>query len=110
MKTLKGAEQTAKDPAYMKRVGRPSSTAASNTVTVLRPDPFMANFVEPMIQCGYTETKKGTWTSSMRAESLLGLVDHVDIARFVAAAFQYPGHTTAGIWVSKARISWFNTR
>ncbi|KAI2464679.1 NmrA family protein [Annulohypoxylon bovei var. microspora] len=58
--------------------------------TVLRPGFFMANFIEPKIQFGYTETKKGSWTSSLTAESPLGLVDHVDIARFATAAFQDP--------------------
>ncbi|KAK6955839.1 hypothetical protein Daesc_003483 [Daldinia eschscholtzii] len=41
----------------------------------------MANFIE---------TKRGTWTNSLTASSLLQLVDHVDIARFAAAAFQDP--------------------
>ncbi|KAK0630994.1 NmrA family protein [Bombardia bombarda] len=58
--------------------------------TILRPGFFMANFVEPKIQFGYTEVKKGSWTNSMTAESPLGLVDHLDIARFAAAAFQHP--------------------
>ncbi|GAB1314341.1 hypothetical protein MFIFM68171_04551 [Madurella fahalii] len=58
--------------------------------TVLRPGFFMANFIEPKIQFGYTETKKGSWTNSMTSESPLGLVDHVDIARFAVAAFQDP--------------------
>ncbi|KAI1099131.1 NmrA family protein [Jackrogersella minutella] len=58
--------------------------------TVLRPGFFMANFIEPKIQFGYTETKKGSWTSSLTAESPLGLVDHFDIARFAAAVFQDP--------------------
>ncbi|KAI9691903.1 MAG: hypothetical protein M1822_007976 [Bathelium mastoideum] len=58
--------------------------------TILRPGFFMANFLEPKIQFGYTETKKGSWTNSLTSHSLLGLVDHVDIARFAAAAFQNP--------------------
>jgi len=58
--------------------------------TVLRPGFFMANFVEPKIQFGYTDTKKGFWTNSLTKESQLGLVDHVDIARFAAAGFQDP--------------------
>lgn len=47
----------------------------------------MANFFEPKIQFGYTGTKNGYWTSSMAAESPLGLVDHVNIAWFATAAF-----------------------
>ncbi|KAI1386132.1 NmrA family protein [Hypoxylon trugodes] len=58
--------------------------------TVLRPGFFMANFVEPKIQFGYIETKEGSWTNSLTAESPLGLVDHLDIARFAVAAFQDP--------------------
>ncbi|KAK8021791.1 hypothetical protein PG990_006929 [Apiospora arundinis] len=58
--------------------------------TILRPGFFMANFIEPKIQFGYTETKTGSWTSSLTAESRLGLVDHVDIARFAAAALRDP--------------------
>ncbi|KAI1377946.1 hypothetical protein F4677DRAFT_414009 [Hypoxylon crocopeplum] len=58
--------------------------------TILRPCFFMANFLEPKIQFGYTETKRGSWTNSLTAETLLGLIDHVDIARFAVAAFQDP--------------------
>lgn len=59
--------------------------------TILRPAFFMANFLEPKIQFGYSEVKdKGTWTSSMTAETPLGLVDHVDIAQFASNAFQNP--------------------
>jgi uncharacterized protein YbjT (DUF2867 family) len=74
-----------------KRVEQAAIDGGFQYWTVLRPGFFMANFVEPKIQFGYTETKKGTWTNSMTADSLLGLVDHVDIARFAAAAFQDPG-------------------
>ncbi|KAI1074269.1 hypothetical protein F5B20DRAFT_596456 [Whalleya microplaca] len=49
------------------------------------------NFLEPKITFGYADTRdKGTWTSSLEPHSLLSLVDHVDIARFAAAAFQNP--------------------
>lgn len=58
--------------------------------TILRPGFFMANFIEPKIQFGYTETKTGSWTSSLTAETKFGLVDHVDIGRFASAAFQNP--------------------
>lgn len=54
---------------------------------VLRPGFFMVNFIEPKLQFGYTETKMGSWTSSLTAGSLLGLVDHVDIARFAVESF-----------------------
>lgn len=57
---------------------------------VLRLGFCMADFIEPKIQFGYTETKIGTWTSSLTAGSLLGLVDHVDIARFAVESFQAP--------------------
>ncbi|KAI0003920.1 NmrA family protein [Xylariaceae sp. FL0662B] len=59
--------------------------------TVLRPAFFMANFLAPKIDFGYAETRdKGSWTNSLKCESLLSLVDHVDIARFAAAAFLNP--------------------
>ncbi|KAI1414125.1 NmrA family protein [Hypoxylon sp. FL1857] len=58
--------------------------------TVVRPGLFMANFIEPKIRTGYTEPKKGTWTTALTTESLLGLVDHVDIGRLAAAAFKDP--------------------
>ncbi|KAK4222658.1 hypothetical protein QBC38DRAFT_426850 [Podospora fimiseda] len=61
--------------------------------TILRPGFFMANFLEPKINMGmgYAEIKEnGTWTTSMTATSPLGLVDHVDIARFAVTAFQKP--------------------
>lgn len=59
--------------------------------TILRPGFFMANFLEPKIHMGYDEIKEnGTWTTSMTATSPLGLVDHIDIARLAAVAFQKP--------------------
>ncbi|OTB01711.1 hypothetical protein M426DRAFT_323213 [Hypoxylon sp. CI-4A] len=58
--------------------------------TVVRPGLFMANFIEPKIRMGYTEPKEGTWTTALTTESLLGLVDHVNIGRLAAAAFKDP--------------------
>lgn len=59
--------------------------------TILRPGFFMANFLEPKIRMGYAEIREnGTYTNSMTSTSLLGLVDHVDIARFAVAAFRKP--------------------
>jgi uncharacterized protein YbjT (DUF2867 family) len=58
--------------------------------TILRPSFFMANFVEPKIQFGYTDVKKGSWKSSLLPDTELGLVDHIDIARLAAAGFQKP--------------------
>ncbi|KAM7191674.1 hypothetical protein V8F33_008770 [Rhypophila sp. PSN 637] len=61
--------------------------------TILRPGFFMANFLEPKIHMGYAEIREnGTWTNSMTATSPLGLIDHVDIARFAVATFQKPQH------------------
>ncbi|KAK3329991.1 NmrA family protein [Apodospora peruviana] len=60
--------------------------------TILRPAFFMANFIAPKIEFGYTETRdRSTWTNCMTPDSPLSLVDHVDIARFAAAAFRDPG-------------------
>lgn len=58
--------------------------------TFLRPAFFMANFLEPKVS-RYPEVRdKGTWTTSMTAEGKLALIDHIDIAKVAAAAFQDP--------------------
>ncbi|KAI1202975.1 NAD(P)-binding protein [Nemania serpens] len=58
--------------------------------TFLRPTFFMANFVEPKIS-RYAEIRdKRSWTTSMTPDTQLPIVDHVDIAKFAAAAFQDP--------------------
>ncbi|KAH9987955.1 hypothetical protein F4779DRAFT_611209 [Xylariaceae sp. FL0662B] len=62
-----------------------------DSCTLLRPAFFMANFLEPKIRFGYSETReKNSWTNCMTSDIRLGLVDHVDIARFVAAVFREP--------------------
>jgi uncharacterized protein YbjT (DUF2867 family) len=64
--------------------------AGFDYATFLRPAFFMANFLEPKNQ-RYPEVRdKGTWTTAMTAQAQLPLIDHVDIARFAAAAFQNP--------------------
>ncbi|KAM7187066.1 hypothetical protein V8F20_011134 [Naviculisporaceae sp. PSN 640] len=69
-------------------------SAGFESWTVLRPGFFMANFLEPKISTlhgGYSEIRdSGRWTTCLTPESKLGLVDHVDIARLVAAAFEDP--------------------
>lgn len=58
--------------------------------TFLRPSFFMANFLEPKV-ARYPEPRdKGTWTTAMTPETLLALIDHVDIASFAAEVFQDP--------------------
>ncbi|KAF7891971.1 hypothetical protein EAF00_008273 [Botryotinia globosa] len=58
--------------------------------TFLRPAFFMANFLEPTVH-RYPELRdKGTWTTAMAAEGKFALIDHVDIAKVVMAAFQDP--------------------
>ncbi|KAF4633285.1 hypothetical protein G7Y89_g4836 [Cudoniella acicularis] len=58
--------------------------------TFLRPAFFMANFLEPKVN-RYPEVRdKGTWTTSMTAETQIPLLDHVDIAKFATAAFRNP--------------------
>ncbi|KAI0893755.1 NAD(P)-binding protein [Annulohypoxylon nitens] len=58
--------------------------------TFLRPTFFMANFVEPKVS-RYAEIRdKRSWTTSMTPDTQLPIVDHVDIAKFAAAAFQDP--------------------
>ncbi len=64
--------------------------------TLLRPGFFMANFLEPKVRWGFvgsvweTGEGKGVWKTSMYPDWPLGLVDHVDIARFIVAAFNDP--------------------
>ncbi len=58
--------------------------------TLLRPTFFMANFLAPKVQ-RYAEIRdQGSWTTSMTPETQLPIIDHVDIAKFAAAAFQDP--------------------
>ncbi|PHH75736.1 hypothetical protein CDD82_4302 [Ophiocordyceps australis] len=59
--------------------------------TLLRPTFFMANFLEPKVK-RYSEIRdQRSWTTSMTDETLLPIVDHVDIGKIAAAAFQDPG-------------------
>ncbi|KAK8024995.1 NmrA family protein [Apiospora arundinis] len=56
----------------------------------LRPSFFMANFIEPKV-ARYTEIRdRRTWTTAMTPDTRLPVVDHVDIARFAAAALRDP--------------------
>lgn len=58
--------------------------------TLLRPTFFMANFLEPKVQ-RYAEIRdKGSWTTSMTAETDFPIVDHEDIAKFAVACFKNP--------------------
>jgi nucleoside-diphosphate-sugar epimerase len=72
--------------------------------TVIRSGFFMGNFLEPKVRWGFVgsiwesgegegdgEGKgKGVWKTSMARDSLLGLSDHVTMAKVVAAAFADP--------------------
>jgi uncharacterized protein YbjT (DUF2867 family) len=58
--------------------------------TFMRPTFFMANFLEPKVK-RYAEIRdQRSWTTSMTAETQLPILDHLDIAKFVVAAFQNP--------------------
>ncbi|ROV87604.1 hypothetical protein VSDG_09607 [Cytospora chrysosperma] len=58
--------------------------------TLLRPTFFMANFLEPKIK-RYAEIRdQRSWTTSMTPGTDFTLVDHEDIAKFAATAFQHP--------------------
>ncbi|KAF2683179.1 NmrA family protein [Lentithecium fluviatile CBS 122367] len=73
-----------------KEVEEVISAAGFDSVTFLRPAYFMANFLEPIIN-NYTDiVTEGKWTTSLTADTPLGLIDHEDIARFAVAAFQNP--------------------
>lgn len=69
-------------------------SAGFDSWSVIRPGFFMANFLEPKISKlhgGYSEIRDcRRWTTCLTEDSKLGLVDHVDIARLVAAAFEDP--------------------
>lgn len=56
--------------------------------TFLRPTFFMANFLEPRIQ-RYAEIRDHrSWTTSMTPDTRLPIMDHADIGKFAALAFQ----------------------
>jgi uncharacterized protein YbjT (DUF2867 family) len=59
--------------------------------TILRPGFFMANFVEPRVQVFPDATTKGVLTFPFPPDTELPLIDHHDIAKFAAAAFEQPG-------------------
>jgi uncharacterized protein YbjT (DUF2867 family) len=58
--------------------------------TILRPCFFMANFLLPKADPKSDLATKGYWSTCMTPDSLLSLIDHHDIARFVIGAFQDP--------------------
>jgi uncharacterized protein YbjT (DUF2867 family) len=58
--------------------------------TLLRPAYFMLNFLEPNINNYADLIRDGVWSTSLTADTRLGLVDHEDIARVAVAAFQDP--------------------
>lgn len=65
--------------------------AAFESYTFLRPGLFMSNFLDPFIAVVYSEiVTKGTWTTILRPDAKLGLIDHVDIAKVAAVGFQDP--------------------
>lgn len=66
------------------------ATAGFRYRTFLRPSFLMANFLEPKVERYPEPRDKGTWTTSMTAESKLALLDHADIAKIAIAAFQQP--------------------
>lgn len=59
--------------------------------TFLRPAYFMANFLEPNIN-NYADIMgdEGAWTSVMRRDTRVGLIDHNDIAAYAVAVFKEP--------------------
>ncbi|KAI3390911.1 hypothetical protein diail_8424, partial [Diaporthe ilicicola] len=58
--------------------------------TFLRPAFSMANFIQPKVHRYPEICEKGTWTTTMTAETQLPLIDHVDIGKVAVAAFQSP--------------------
>lgn len=58
--------------------------------TLLRPAYFMVNFLEPNINNYADLISDGVWSTSLTADTRLGLVDFEDIGRIAAAAFMDP--------------------
>ncbi|KAE8147343.1 hypothetical protein BDV25DRAFT_132165 [Aspergillus avenaceus] len=58
--------------------------------TILRPGNFMANYLDPLVRMypGLVET--GVFTTALRPDTQLPMVDHNDIGAFAAAAFLNP--------------------
>jgi uncharacterized protein YbjT (DUF2867 family) len=66
------------------------ANAGFSSYTRLRPAYFMINLLQPNIN-NYAELiSDGVWSTSLTADSQLGLIDHEDIARIAAAAFENP--------------------
>ncbi|GAP91476.2 putative family protein [Rosellinia necatrix] len=79
-----------KHMANKKSIERAVADRAFEHFTFLRPTFFMANFIEPKVS-RYAEIRdKRSWTTSMTPDTQLPIVDHVDIAKFAAAALQDP--------------------
>ncbi|KAI0407024.1 NmrA family protein [Xylaria palmicola] len=58
--------------------------------TLLRPAFFMSNLIKPVINI-YTEIlEKRRWTTALRPDTRIGLIDHEDIARYAVVAFRDP--------------------
>ncbi|KAI1779313.1 NmrA family protein [Hypoxylon cercidicola] len=67
------------------------SAGGFESFTFLRPAFFMTNFIEPFINLFSELLEQSTWTTVLRPETRLGLVDVENIAQIGVAAFQDPG-------------------
>ena len=64
---------------------------------VLRPASFMSNFLQPLVKMYDGLVEKGVWTTALRSDSILPLVDPVTIGTFGADALldpkRFAGHS-----------------
>lgn len=66
-------------------------TTGFSAWTILRPGYFMANFLLPKVTMQHPGlTDANTWTTALRPETKLAMIDEDDIAKFILAAFQEP--------------------
>ncbi len=60
------------------------------TYTILRPGWVMANLLEPKVRFYGDLPQTGVWTTALRPDTVLPLVDERDVAAFAAAAIEDP--------------------
>ncbi len=66
------------------------SGVSERTYTLLHPGWFMANLLEPKVRFYGDMPQTGVWTTALRPDTVLPLVDERDVAAFAAAAIEDP--------------------
>ncbi|KAI0801444.1 hypothetical protein C8Q74DRAFT_1242124 [Fomes fomentarius] len=67
-----------------------SGEKSERIYTLLRPGWFMANLLEPKVRFYGDMPQTGVWTTALRPDTVLPLVDERDVAAFAAAAIEDP--------------------